>query len=149
VSVGNTSNYEVAGAIAGVTEVPAGAYALLDARYGQHCPQFTPAARVMTTVTSRPEPGIAIADAGQKAVSSDLGLPVAANLSGATVTSLSAEHCRLRLEGAADGTLHLGDTFWLTPYDIGTCVNLYDYIHAVRDGCLEAVWRVAARGQYR
>src|SRR5215510_11640226 len=36
VSVGNTSNYEVAGDMAGVTEVPAGAYALLDARYGPH-----------------------------------------------------------------------------------------------------------------
>ena len=56
VSVGNTSNYEIAGTMAGVTEVPAGAYALLDARYGPHRPQFTPAARVMTTVTSRPNP---------------------------------------------------------------------------------------------
>jgi D-serine deaminase-like pyridoxal phosphate-dependent protein len=149
VSVGNTSNYEIAGTMAGVTEVPAGAYVLLDAHYGPHRPQFTPAARVMTTVTSRPEPGTAIADAGQKAVSVDLGLPVAAALPGATVTSLSAEHCRLRLEGATDATLRLGDTFWLTPYDIGTCANLYDYIHAVRDGRLEAVWRVAARGQYR
>jgi len=82
-------------------------------------------------------------------VSVDLGLPVAADLAEATVASLSAEHCRLRLEGATTGQLHLGDTLWLTPQDIGTCVNLYDYIHAVRDGCLEAVWRVAARGQYR
>jgi D-serine deaminase-like pyridoxal phosphate-dependent protein len=82
-------------------------------------------------------------------VSVDLGLPVAADLPGATVTSLSAEHCRLRLEGAVDATLRLGDTFGLTPYDIGTCANLYDYIHVVRDGRLETVWRVAARGQYR
>jgi hypothetical protein len=26
---------------------------------------------------------------------------------------------------------------------------LYDYIHAVRDGKLEVVWDVAARGRYR
>jgi 3-hydroxy-D-aspartate aldolase len=149
VSAGNTSNYEIAGAMGGVTEVPAGAYALLDARYSPHRPQFTPAARVLTTVTSRPEPGTAITDAGQKAVSVDRGLPVVADLAEATVTSLSAEHCRLRLEGAADGHLRLGDTLWLTPQDISTCANLYDYIHAVRDGRLEAVWRVAARGQYR
>ena len=149
VSAGNTSNYEIAGAMPGVTEVPAGTYALLDARYSPHRPQFTPAARVLTTVTSRPEPDTAITDAGQKAVSSDLGLPVAADLAAATVTSLSAEHCRLRLEGATTGQLHLGDALWLTPQDIGTCVNLYDYIHAVREGHLEAVWRVAARGQYR
>ena len=149
VSAGNTSNYEIAGAMAGVTEVSAGTYVLLDARYSPHRPQFKPAARVLTTVTSRPEPGTVIADAGQKAVSVDRGLPVAADLAEATVTSLSAEHCRLRLEGVADGQLRLGDTFWLTPQDIGTCVNLYDYIHTMRDGRLEAVWRVAARGQYR
>lgn len=149
VSAGNTSNYEVAGAMAGVTEVPAGTYVLLDARYSPHRPQFTPAARVLTTVTSRPEPGTAITDAGQKAVSSDLGLPIVADLAQATVASLSAEHCRLRLDGATDAHLRLGDRLWLIPQDIGTCANLYDYIHAVRDGRLEAVWRVAARGQYR
>src|SRR6266581_3055551 len=115
VSAGNTSNYEIAGAMAGVTEVPAGTYALLDARYGPHRPQFQPAARVLTTVTSRPEPATAITDAGHKAVSVDLGLPVAADLAEATVTSLSAEHCRLRLEGTATEQLHLGDTLWLTP----------------------------------
>jgi len=149
VSAGNTSNYEIAGAMSGVTEVPAGAYALLDARYSPHRPQFTPAARILTTVTSRPEPGTAITDAGQKAVSVDRGLPVAAALAEATVTSLSAEHCRLGLEGTTAEQLRLGDTLWLTPQDIGTCVNLYDYIHTARQGCLEAVWRVAARGQYR
>jgi 3-hydroxy-D-aspartate aldolase len=103
----------------------------------------------MTTVTSRPQADTAIADAGQKAVSVDRGLPVAAPLAGAKVTSLSAEHCRLQLDSAADGQLHLGDKLWLTPHDIGTCMNLYDYIHAVRHGQLAAVWRVAARGQYR
>ena len=149
VSAGNTSNYEVVGAMEGVTEVPAGTYALMDARYSQYCPQLKPAARVLTTVTSRPQADTAITDAGQKAVSVDRGLPVAADLGGAKVTSLSAEHCRLQLESAADGRLHLGDKLWLTPQDIGTCVNLYDYIHAVRNDQLEAVWRVAARGQYR
>ena len=63
--------------------------------------------------------------------------------------SLSAEHGRLRLQDEADGKVALGDKVGLTPWDIGTCVNLYDYIHAVRDGKLEVVWKVAARGQYR
>src|SRR5262249_26038188 len=140
---------DIAGAMAGVTEVPAGTYALLDARYGPHRPQFQPVARVLTTVTSRPEPGTAVTDAGQKAVSGELGLPVAADLTEGTGASLSAEHRRLRLEGATAAQLRLGDTLWLPPHDMGTCVNLYDYIHAIREGRLEAVWRVAARGQYR
>jgi D-serine deaminase-like pyridoxal phosphate-dependent protein len=149
VSVGGTYNYEIAGAMAGVTEVVAGSYALLDYRYAQACPRFKPAARVMATVTSRPEAGTAIVDAGQKAIGSDAGLPVAEAIPGASVVSLSAEHGRLRLPEEADGKITLGDKLWLTPWDMGTCVNLYDYIHAVRDGKLEAIWDVAARGRYR
>ena len=149
VSVGGTYNYEVAGALAGVTEVLAGTYALMDYHYTQSRPQLKPAARVMATVTSRPEPGTAIVDAGQKAVGIDAGLPVPQELPGATAVSLSAEHGRLRLQDEADGKVALGDKVWLTPWDLGTCVNLYDYIHAVRDGRLEVVWEVAARGQYR
>jgi D-serine deaminase-like pyridoxal phosphate-dependent protein len=149
VSVGGTYNYDIAGAMRGVTEVVAGSYALMDYRYAQARPQFKPAARVMATVTSRPEAGTAIVDAGQKAIGSDAGLPVAEAIPGASVVSLSAEHGRLRLPEEADGTVTLGDKLWLTPWDIGTCANLYDYIHAVRDGKLEVVWDVAARGRYR
>lgn len=149
VSVGGTSNYEIAGTMAGVTEVLAGSYALMDYNYCQYRHQFKAAARVMATVTSRPEQGTAIIDAGQKAIGNDTGLPVAEDLPDATVVSLSAEHGRLRLQGDAEGKVALGDKVWLTPWDIGTCVNVYDYIHAVRDGKLEVVWEIAARGRYR
>jgi D-serine deaminase-like pyridoxal phosphate-dependent protein len=103
----------------------------------------------LASVTSCPEPGTAIVDAGQKAVGIDVGLPVASDLAGATVVALSAEHGRLRLPDGGDGKVALADKIWLTPWDIGTCVNLYDYIHAVRAGKLEMVWDVAARGRYR
>ena len=149
VSIGGTYNYEIAGTMAGVTEVLAGTYALMDQRYAQSRPQFKAAAKVMATVTSRPEPGTAIVDAGQKAVGIDTGLPVAQDIPGATVVALSAEHGRLRLQDEGDSKLALADKIWLTPWDIGTCVNLYDYLHAVRDGKLEVVWDVAARGRYR
>ena len=148
VSLGGTYNYEIAGTMAGVTEVLAGTYALMDQRYAQSRPQFQPAAKVMATVTSCPEPGTAIVDAGQKAVGIDTGLPVVQDMAGATVVALSAEHGRLQ-QGESDSRVALADKIWLTPWDIGTCVNLYDYIHAVRDGKLEVVWDVAARGQYR
>jgi D-serine deaminase-like pyridoxal phosphate-dependent protein len=149
VSLGGTYNYEIAGTMAGVTEVLADTYALMDARYLQSRPQFKAAASVMATVTSRPEPGTAIVDAGQKAVGTDAGLPLVQGLPGVTATALSAEHGRLRLQDDVESTLKLADKVWLTPWDIGTCANLYDYIHAIRDGHLEVVWDVAARGQYR
>ena len=149
VSVGGTHNYEIVGDMAGVTEVPAGSYALMDERYRQHRPQLQPAAKVMATVTSHPEPGLAIIDTGQKAIGVDPGLPAVDGIPGAAAIRLSAEHGILSLEGDADGQLDLGDKVWLVPWDVGACANLHDYIHAVRDGRLEAVWNVAARGRYR
>ena len=149
VSVGGTHNYEIVGDMAGVTEVPAGAYPLIDYRYMRFRPQFQPAGRVMATVTSTPEPGVAITDTGQKAVGADPELPMIDGVPGTTILSLSAEHGNISLGGKAGESFDLGDKMWLVPWDIGTCVNLHDYIHAVRDGRLEAVWDVAARGQYR
>lgn len=149
VSVGGTHNYEIAGAMPGVTEVPAGAYALMDERYRRGRPQLKPAARVMATVISRPEAGLALLDAGQKAIGADTGVPVVEDLSGVTLTRMSAEHGFLELEREAQGRAALGAKVWLTPRDIGNCVNVYDYISAARGGVLEAVWDVTARGRYR
>lgn len=149
VSVGGTHNYEIAGAMTGVTEVPAGAYALMDYRYRRGRPQFKPAARVMATVISRPEAGLALLDTGQKAIGVDTGVPMVEDLPGATLTRMSAEHGFLELAGEARDQVDLGANVWLTPWDIGNCVNVYDYISAVRGGVLEAVWAVTARGRYR
>lgn len=149
VSVGGTHNYEIAASIDGVTEVPAGTYALMDHRYAAHRTQFEPAARVISAVTSIPEPGIVITDAGQKAVGADTGLPSIDNIPGATVHGLSAEHGNLDVDPALHGRINLEDRVWMTPWDIGTCVNLHDYMSVVRDGRLEAVWEVSARGRYR
>jgi hypothetical protein len=32
---------------------------------------------------------------------------------------------------------------------MGTCVNLYDNLYVARQGKLDFVWSVAARGRYR
>ena len=148
VSIGGTYNYEIAGSMDGVTEVPAGSYALLDQRYRSHRPQFQPAARIMSSVTSLHD-GLVIADAGRKAIGSDNGLPVVDNIPGAEVSGLSAEHGSIHLDGSDGAQPELGDTVWFTPWDIGTCVNLHDYMHGVRDGALEVVWDISARGHYR
>ena len=150
VAAGGTSDYDVAGSMAGVTDVAAGSYALMDYRHSKGRPELRPAARVMSTVTSHPEPGRAITDSGQKSVGIDLGLPVVEDLSGVSLVRMSAEHGLLDLDGAAaEKSLDVGAKVWLTPWDAGDCVNLYDYIHVARDGRLEAVWDVSARGQYR
>jgi D-serine deaminase-like pyridoxal phosphate-dependent protein len=149
VSLGNTSNYHIVGEIPGVTEVVAGSYALMDQRYLPQTPQFKPAGRVLCTVTSHPDPVTGIVDAGQKAVGMDTGLAVVDGMPGMTLTKMSAEHGSLVLTGENDKGLNVGDKVWLVPWDTGICTNLYDYIRAVRNGKLEAVWDISARGHYR
>ena len=149
VSAGGTHNYDIAGATPGVTEVPAGAYAIMDLRYREFRPEFRPAARIMCTVTSHPEPGKAMTDAGEKAVGASHGPPEVHGVPGATATSLDAEHGRLELEGQAQESVDLGDKVWFVPGDAATCFNLHDYVSAVRDERLEAVWPISARGRYR
>ena len=148
-SAGGTHNYEVMGAIPGITEVCAGAYALLDSRYAAQKPDLRPAARVMATVIGRPEPGLAITDTGQKAAGADFGLAHLDAGFDASLKSLSAEHGSLALADDEAEQLKMGDHVWYIPSDVGTTSNLFDYMHAVRDGRLEAVWQITGRGLYR
>ena len=148
VSAGGTHNYDIAGSMSGVTEVPAGSYALMDARYIGQREELSVAAKIISTVTSLPEPDMMVLDAGHKANGSDLGLPLADNLPG-EVFSLSAEHGRIKLAEPSTPEFDLGDKVWLVPLSAGDCSNVYDYMQVVRDGKLEAVWPVSARGRYR
>jgi 3-hydroxy-D-aspartate aldolase len=149
VSVGGTHNYEIVAKMSGVTEVPAGAYALMDHKYAGTRTGLRNAASIITTVISHPLPGKAITDCGQKAMGVDLGMPVVTGFADAKYVGASAEHGHIDLDGDAQKAAAVGDKFWLTPFDIGTAVNNYDYIHAIRGGKLEAVWDVPARGRYR
>ena len=149
VSAGGTHNYDVVGDMAGVTEVPAGSYALLDYRYAFRRPELKQAARVLATVMSRPQDDRAFLDCGQKAIGADAGLPALEDIEGAEIARMSAEHGFMMLEPEARDSVDLGDKVWLTPYEIGTTANIYDYVNAVRDGKLEVVWDVSARGRYR
>ena len=149
VSLGGTSNYRVAAEMDGVTEVLAGTYALMDGRAAARQSEFEPAASVVATVISAPEPDLVIVDSGQKALGVDHGMPVVVGHPNANVPYVSAEHCNIYFDADSERPVDLGDKLRLIPWDIGTCVNVYDYMRVVRNDKLEAVWDVAARGRYR
>ncbi len=157
VSFGATNDYDIAGSTEGVSEVPAGAYALMDWRGLEIRPELRSAAQVLTTGVSRPEPGIAITDGGIKAVGIDAGPARLARLIGAeptlpatvSETMVSAEHGELNFAEAADPHVALGSRALLVPSDAASCANLHDYAHVIRDSALDAVWDITARGHYR
>lgn len=148
VSVGGTHNYDVAAALPGITEVQAGSYPLMDYLYCHWRPEFSPAAKILAGVVSRPNVQSAVLDAGHKATGPDRGRAVLEGVAGAEAVRFSAEHGVLALEGVALGDLKAADKAWLVPYDLGLCFNQYDYVRAVRGGKLEGFWSIAGRGRF-
>lgn len=105
------------------------------------------AVSVSTRVTSVPEPGRAITDCGQKAVGRDFGDPMVAGHPEWRAHAGSAEH-GIVLFDPVEQALEIGDWLRFVPSDAATVFALHDQAYAVRDGVLEAVWQVSARGAF-
>ena len=149
VTINGEADYKQVGMMEDVTEVLAGSYALMDHSRRELFPEFKCAGRIMSTVTSRPEAGYMITDAGQKSIGAATGFPSIDNLPESSVKGLSAEHGSIYFSQSKHCNPQLGDKVWCTPHDIATCVNLHDYMFIVSHGTHEAIWDVPARGRYR
>jgi D-serine deaminase-like pyridoxal phosphate-dependent protein len=109
---------------------------------------YRPAVLVVTRVVSRPRTGIVTCDAGHKAASADAGVPtcVVAGHSELTPLSPSEEHLPMAVkEGAA--APHIGEALYLLPRHVCPTVNNFDCALLVRDGGIESVEKVSARGR--
>lgn len=131
-------------------EVQPGSYVFMDVDYAKNewaspLPRFEQALFVLATVMSRPTPRRAVLDAGLKASSVDSGLPQVWQRPGLTYVRASDEHGVLEVDSEAP-PLSLGEKMLLVPGHCDPTVNLYDRYLCVRDGVIEAVWPIAARG---
>lgn len=105
-----------------ITEIQPGSYALMDHSYARiGGVAFTQAAFVLTTVTAVIAPGEVIVDAGTRAVSTDLGVPLVDGLD-AVWASAGDEHGRIT---GAVGNLAIGDVVRLVPSHTDTTVVLH------------------------
>lgn len=148
VTAGSTSTWNITSTIPGITEIQPGSYVFMDASY-RHTKGFENALFLLGTVISRPRKGVAVIDAGMKALSVDEGLPVVEWPSGAKfVGHLSEEHGTLQVEGEAE-QLRPGDKVVITPSHGDTTINVHDYYFGLRNGKLEVVWEIAGRGRFR
>ena len=105
------------------------------------------AVTVSARITSVPEKGRAIHDCGQKAVGRDHGDPAILGRDRPKATGGSAEH-GIVLSPADEPPFAIGDWLQLVPADIATAFALHDFAFGVRNGRLEAVWSVSARGAF-
>jgi D-serine deaminase-like pyridoxal phosphate-dependent protein len=155
VSVGSTPASWFTPRVPGITEMRPGTYVFHDNnafRHGRIGPDRC-AARVVSTIVSRPAPDRAVLDAGSKALALDPspshpGHGYIVGHPGATIARLSEEHGVVTLPLAERG-FDVGDRVEIIPNHICPAVNLTDELVIVRDGHVVDRWPVAARGKVR
>ena len=115
------------------------------------------AVTVSATVASTPEPDRAIHDCGQKAIGRDTASPKVKGREGREgregceeliANAGSAEHGIVAVRSGAQ-PFAIGDWLELVPGDVATAFALHDFAYGVREGRLEAVWPVSARGAWQ
>ena len=133
-------------------ELQAGSYIFMDADYarnlgetGGHWSDFAHSLFVYSTVMSLNSRRVGIVDAGLKALSVDSGMPTVAHRGDAEYTVAGDEHGRVSL-GDSGPDLSLGEKIHLIPGHCDPTVNMHDWIVGIRNGSVESLWPVAARG---
>jgi D-serine deaminase-like pyridoxal phosphate-dependent protein len=106
---------------------------------------------VLATVVDKPEPGLALIDAGSKTFSSDrTGDNIhakAADGRDLAVVRVNEEHGYVR--GAAVDSLQIGERVLFIPAHICPVINLTDEVTVTANSQVVATWRVEARGKTR
>ena len=143
VSSGETFSYDAAADVDGVTEVEGGTYALMGTSY-DYMEEFQIANKVLSTVVSTPEPNVAVCDAGTRALSQPGGPFTVEDMPAVTVEALHDDHAVLRSDGST--VFEVGQQVLLLPWYQDMMVNRWDHYVAVRDGVVEEVWDIPARG---
>ncbi|MCB0113310.1 MAG: alanine racemase, partial [Caldilineaceae bacterium] len=148
VSCGGSGTLDVTPMLPGITEVQAGGAVFNDVTYAKWQVPTQPAIFVRCTVTSRPALNRIIVDGGFKTMPAWLNQPRPLGIDHVEKVATSAEHGIVTLS-APNHDVKVGDGCdFLLGYGDAT-VFLHDAIYAVRNGIVEAIWRVEARGRLR
>jgi len=146
VTTAGTGTFQTAASIPGVTEVQPGSFLFMDSRYGACGLPFGTALSVLVTVISVSSRNWAVVDAGNKALSTDQGMPEIAGTPNLSLTKLSDEHGTIKPSEGPVG-LRVGQKISVIPSHCDTTVNLYDWLYGIRGGRVEGVWRITGRGR--
>ena len=133
-------------------EIQAGSYVFMDADYARNLDEtgapistFRHSLFVLATVMSVPNRNIAVVDAGHKAVAVDSGMPTIWQRPDIRYVSASDEHGKLEV-ASETAAPKLGEKLRLVPGHCDPTVDRYDWYVGVRNGRVECLWPVAARG---
>lgn len=133
--------------LCGVTEVQPGTYAFMEHAYTAEEIRmpFKQALFVHAKVISTYGGRRIVANAGEKCIGIDQGLPFLVDDPTAKLV-LNEEHCLIDTTEKLSG-LKVGDSVLLVPGHCCTTANLHDFYYCMRNGIIEDVWPIAARGR--
>ncbi len=149
---GGTGSYYFEGSSGVYNELQCGSYAFMDADYGRILDkdgnridqgEWENALFILTSVMSHAKADKAICDAGLKAQSVDSGLPFIYGRDDVEYVKCSDEHGVI---ADPDGVLKVNDKLKLVPGHCDPTCNVHDWYVGVRNGKVETVWPVTARG---
>ena len=145
-----TGSFEMEGASGVYNELQCGSYVFMDADYqrvrdagDKPISEFENSLFILTSVMSKAKRDVAICDAGLKAQSVDSGMPIVFGRSDVEYLKASDEHGVIADPG---NVLRLNDRLRLIPGHCDPTVNVHDWLVGVRNGRVEALWPVTARG---
>ncbi|NEX45900.1 3-hydroxy-D-aspartate aldolase BhcC [Pseudotabrizicola algicola] len=150
---GGTGSYYFESNSGVYNELQCGSYAFMDADYGRILDkdgrridqgEWENALFILTSVMSHAKADKAIVDAGLKAQSVDSGLPVIFGRTDVKYVKCSDEHGVVEDLG---GVLKVNDKLRLVPGHCDPTCNVHDWYVGVRNGKVEVVWPVSARGK--
>ncbi|ARR57716.1 alanine racemase (plasmid) [Rhizorhabdus wittichii DC-6] len=153
VSGGGTGSYYFESASGVYNELQCGSYAFMDADYGRihdkdgkriDQGEWENALFILTSVMSHAKPTLAVVDAGLKAQSVDSGLPFVYGRDDVKYIKCSDEHGVVE---DANGVLKINEKLRLVPGHCDPTCNVHDWYVGVRNGKVETLWPVSARGK--
>ena len=148
---GGTGSYYFEGNSGVYNELQCGSYAFMDVDYqkirdekGELISEFENSFFLLTSVMSHAKADKAICDAGLKAQSVDSGLPKVFGRDDVEYMKCSDEHGVI---SDPNGVLKVNDKLKLVPGHCDPTCNVHDWYVGVRNGKVEVVWPVSARGK--
>ena len=149
---GGTGSYYFEGNSGVYNELQCGSYAFMDADYGRILDEdgnriddgeWENSLFILTSVMSHAKADKAICDAGLKAQSVDSGLPVIYGRTDIEYVKCSDEHGVIADPG---GVLSVNEKLKLVPGHCDPTCNVHDWYVGIRNGKVECLWPVTARG---
>lgn len=148
VTTGGTGTAEFCAMIHGVTELQPGSFLFMDTDYRNAIgPRYHNSLTILTTVISQQGSHQVTIDAGLKSLTTDSGLAECKDSRYKHTNKGDEQGSLTWKDEKATPHLKLGDRVEMIPSHIDPTINLHDQYYAYRNGTIEEIWTVDARGK--